>query len=152
MHVHSVREKVKTGEDGKLCWIENAMRKSQTTYGIKGKYAAHLQFLQSVLRFKSRSTAKLSPYFYLLQIHMVALFPRGTEMDLDTIFLLWLSVVSLCPLCPHPPPSTSSILTVAMLVKSQFVVTGASINHTDGAKVSNLRGTPIWNNAEVKED
>lgn len=78
-------------------------------------------------------------YFYLLQIHKVDLFPCGTEMDLDTIFLLWLSP-------PHHPsfrPPPSLLLTVAVLVKSQYVVIGASINHTDIAKVSNLRGILI---------
>lgn len=45
-------------------------------------------FLQTPLKFKSQH-GKL--YFYLLQIHTVALFPRGTEMNLDTICLHWLS-------------------------------------------------------------
>lgn len=110
-------------------------------------------FLQTPLKFKSQH-GKL--YFYLLQIHTVALFPRGTEMNLDTICLHWLSSFflflslpsfgGLAPLflLPSSSPSTSSLFTVGVLVKSQYVVTGVSINRTDKAKVSNLRGIPIF--------
>lgn len=60
-----------------------------------------------------------------------------------TQFFITGSHFLLSPFCPHPPPSTSSLLTVAVLVKSQYVVIGASINHTDKAKVSNLGGIPV---------
>lgn len=91
--------------------------------------------------------------FYLLQFYMVTLFPSGTEMDLHTVFLSWLSFsfLSLSPLFVVILPLTLAPLNAA-LVKSQYVVIRASINHTDSAKVSNLKGIPIWNNADEKKD
>lgn len=97
--------------------------------------------LQTPLKFKSQH-GKL--YFYLLQIHTVALFPCGTEMNLDTIgTTLALFFFFLSPFLPSSSTSTSSLFTVGVLVKSQYVVIGASINRTDKVKVSNLRGIPI---------
>lgn len=43
-----------------------------------------------------------------------------------------------------PPSSTSSLLTVSVLVKSQYVVIGASINHPVKGKVSLISGESLF--------
>lgn len=66
---------------------------------------------------------------------MEALFPCGPEIDLDTIFLLWVSFFPRPTFAIFFPLSTTSLLTVEVLVESQFFVIGASINRSDKAKV-----------------
>lgn len=140
MSTQSGKRQRKEGEGGELedyrrkllSWkrhrTEGAMTKSNSMYGITEKYAAW--FLQNPVKVKSRRAANclcISIYHKSIQ---EAYFPVEQRWIL-TQFFFFDFIFFLSLFLPTLSLSTSALLKVAACVKSQYVVIGVSINHSD---------------------
>lgn len=127
--------------------------KTQHSWRYKVKIPNHLNLKERVLHTFTMFQIPLnvkSPHDKL-SVFPFTVNPNGSFISLWDLILTQFvfsgSHLFLSPFCPYPPHP----LHLSLQLKSQYVVIGASINHTDKAKVSNLRGNTILSNAKTKE-